>query len=93
MDSVTGDGLGDWRWTGFLRSRAVPSGMALDELATNWLLALIAALLAVLVLDATGQSFVEPLAPIANVLALVTFLAFVLATGAFLVYTASFKNE
>lgn len=67
--------------------------MAIDDLATNWLLALVAALLAVLVLDATGQSFVEPLAPVANVLALVTFLAFVIATGAFLVYTASFKND
>lgn len=66
--------------------------MDMKSLATNWLLALIAALLAVLVLDATGQSFVEALAPVANVLALVTFLAFVLATGAFLVYTASFKS-
>lgn len=66
--------------------------MDMKSLATNWLLALIAALLAVLVLDTTGQSFVEALAPVANVLALVTFLAFVLATGAFLVYTASFKS-
>ncbi|MEF8780521.1 MAG: hypothetical protein V5A46_07565 [Haloferacaceae archaeon] len=67
--------------------------MAYEGLVTNWLLALVAALLAVLVLDTTGQNFVEPLAPVANVLALVTFLAFVIATGAFLVYTASFKNS
>jgi len=65
----------------------------MDGFTTDWLLALIAALLAVLVLDATGQQFVDPLAPIANVLALVTFLAFVIATGAFLVYTASFRAE
>jgi len=65
----------------------------MDGFTTDWLLALIAALLAVLVLDATGQQFVDPLAPIANVLALVTFLAFVIATGAFLVYTASFRQE
>ncbi len=65
----------------------------MDDLLTNWLLGLIAALLAVLVLDATGGEFLEPLDPVANVLALVTFLSFVLLTGAFLVYTASFRNE
>ncbi len=65
----------------------------MDDLLTNWLLGLIAALLAVLVLDATGQEFLNPLDPVANVLALVTFLSFVLLTGAFLVYTASFRNE
>mgnify|MGYP006294294163 FL=1 len=65
----------------------------MDDILTNWLLGLIAALLAVLVLDSTGESFLAPLAPVANVLALVTFLAFVLLTGAFLVYTASFRNE
>lgn len=64
----------------------------MDELLTNWLLGLIAALLAVLVLDATGQPFLDPLDPVANVLALVTFLSFVLLTGAFLVYTASFRD-
>lgn len=65
----------------------------MDDLLTNWLLGLIAALLAVLVLDTTGQEFLNPLDPVANVLALVTFLSFVLLTGAFLVYTASFRNE
>ena len=65
----------------------------MDDLLTNWLLGLIAALLAVLVLDATGQEFLAPLDPIANVFALVTFLSFVILTGAFLVYTASFRNE
>ncbi|SNR38520.1 hypothetical protein [Halorubrum vacuolatum] len=65
----------------------------MDDLLTNWLLGLIAALLAVLVLDTTGQEFLNPLDPVANVLALVTFLSFVLLTGAFLVYTASFKSE
>ena len=64
----------------------------MDNVLTNWLLGLIAALLAVLVLASTGQSFLVALAPIANVLALVTFLAFVLLTGAFLVYTASFRD-
>jgi len=64
----------------------------MDRILTNWLLGLIAALLAVLVLDATGRSFLAPLTPLANVLALVTFLAFVLLTGAFLVYTASFRD-
>ncbi len=65
----------------------------MDDLLTNWLLGLIAALLAVLVLDTTGQEFLSPLDPVANVLALVTFLSFVLLTGAFLVYTASFREE
>ncbi|MBP1922274.1 MULTISPECIES: hypothetical protein [Halorubrum] len=65
----------------------------MDDLLTNWLLGLIAALLAVLVLDTTGQEFLSPLDPVANVLALVTFLSFVLLTGAFLVYTASFRDE
>jgi len=65
----------------------------MDDILTNWLLGLIAALLAVLVLDSTGEWFLSPLAPVANVLALVTFLAFVLLTGAFFVYTASFRNE
>ncbi|GAB7090482.1 hypothetical protein JCM18237_07530 [Halorubrum luteum] len=65
----------------------------MERVLTNWLLGLIAALLAVLVLDTTGQQFLDPLDPIANVLALVTFLSFVILTGAFLVYTASFRNE
>ena len=65
----------------------------MDDLLTNWLLGLVAALLAVLVLDTTGQEFLSPLDPVANVLALVTVLSFVLLTGAFLVYTASFRNE
>ncbi len=65
----------------------------MDDLLANWLLGLIAALLAVLVLDTTGQEFLSPLDPVANVLALVTFLSFVLLTGAFLVYTASFREE
>ncbi len=65
----------------------------MDDLLTNWLLGLIAALLAVLVLDTTGQEFLNPLDPVANVLALVTFLSFVLLTGAFLVYTASFRDS
>ena len=67
--------------------------MDMDSVLTNWLLGLIAALLAVIVLDTTGQAFLSPLYPIANVLALVTFLSFVLLTGAFLVYTASFRND
>ncbi|MWV64190.1 hypothetical protein GRS48_05045 [Halorubrum sp. JWXQ-INN 858] len=65
----------------------------MDDLLTNWLLGLIAALLAVLVLNTTGQEFLNPLDPIANVLALVTFLSFVILTGTFLVYTASFRND
>lgn len=65
----------------------------MERALTNWLLGLVAALLAVLVLDATGQEFLHLLNPIANVLALVTFLAFIILTGAFLVYTASFRNE
>ncbi|QWC18937.1 hypothetical protein [Halorubrum sp. 2020YC2] len=64
----------------------------MDDILTNWLLGLIAALLAVLVLDSTGESFLAPLSPVANVLALVTFLAFILLTDAFLVYTASFRD-
>ena len=64
----------------------------MDDILTNWLLGLIAALLAVLVLDSTGESFLAPLSPVANVLALVTFLAFVLVTGAFFVYTGSFRD-
>ena len=64
----------------------------MDRILTDWLLGLIAALLAVPVLDATARSFLAPLPPVANVLALVTFLAFVLLTGAFLVYTASFRD-
>lgn len=65
----------------------------MDSILSDWLLGLIAALLAVLVLDTTGQEFLNPLDPVANVLALVTFLSFVILTGAFLVYTASFRNE
>ncbi|TKX77421.1 hypothetical protein EXE53_26670 [Halorubrum sp. SD626R] len=65
----------------------------MDNVLTNWLLGLIAALLAVLVLATTGPEFLFPLAPVANVLALVTFLAFVILTGAFFVYTASFRNR
>jgi hypothetical protein len=64
----------------------------MDNILTNWLLALVAALLAVLVLDTTGPEFVAPLEPIATVLSLVTFLTFVIATGAFFVYTASFRD-
>ncbi|ESS02979.1 MAG: hypothetical protein A07HR67_02487 [uncultured archaeon A07HR67] len=67
----------------------------MEHALTNWLLGLIAALLAVLVLDATGREFLDAVVPIeavANLLALVTFLAFVLLTGAFMVYTASFRE-
>lgn len=67
----------------------------MEHALTNWLLGLIAALLAVLVLDATGREFLDAVVPIeavANLLALVTFLAFVLLTGAFTVYTASFRE-
>lgn len=64
----------------------------METILTNWLLALIAALLAVLVLSTTGPEFIAPLEPVATVLSLVTFLAFVIATGAFLVYTASFRD-
>lgn len=67
----------------------------MEHALTNWLLGLIAALLAVLVLDATGREFLDAVVPIeavANLLALVTFLSFVLLTGAFLVYTASFRE-
>lgn len=68
--------------------------MDYDGLLTNWLLALIAALLAVDVLGVTfrGDAFLGLLSPIANVLAVVTFLAFVIVTGTFLVYTASFRD-
>ncbi|EJN60112.1 hypothetical protein SAMN04487950_2502 [Halogranum rubrum] len=64
----------------------------MDNVLTNWLLALVAALLAILVLDTTGAEFLSPLEPIATVLSLVTFLTFVIATGAFFVYTASFRD-
>ena len=64
-----------------------------NNLLTNWLLALIAALMAVLVLDTTGAEFLAPLEPIATVLSLVTFLTFVIATGTFFVYTASFRDD
>lgn len=67
----------------------------MEHALTNWLLGLIAALLAVLVLDATGREFLDAVVPIeavANLLALVTFLSFVLLTGAFMVYTASFRE-
>lgn len=67
--------------------------MDYENILRDWLLGLIAALLAVLVLAETGVQFLDPvLAPFANLLALVTFLAFMLVTGAFLVYTASFKD-
>ena len=67
----------------------------MEHALTNWLLGLIAALLAVLVLDATGREFLDAVVPIeavANLLALVTFLSFVLLTGTFMVYTASFRE-
>lgn len=69
--------------------------MDYDGLLTNWLLGLISALLAALVLmnTETGIDYLEPvLYPFVNLLALVTFLAFVLVTGAFLFYTASFRD-
>lgn len=67
--------------------------MDYENVLRDWLLGLIAALLAVLVLAETGNQFLDPvLVPFANILALVTFLAFIMVTGAFLVYTASFKN-
>lgn len=68
--------------------------MEYDGLVTNWLLALIAALLAVNVLGVTfrGEAFLGLLSPIANVLAVITFLAFVIVTGAFFVYTMSFRD-
>lgn len=67
--------------------------MEYDNLLRDWLLGLIAALLAVLVLAETGVQFLDPLlVPFANLLALLTFLAFILVTGAFLVYTASFTD-
>ncbi len=72
--------------------------MEYENLLRDWLLGLIAALLAMLVLVTLADTeyatldFAEVLAPIANVLAAVTFLAFVLITGAFLVYAASFRD-
>ncbi|MEF8799856.1 MAG: hypothetical protein V5A38_07635 [Halolamina sp.] len=67
--------------------------MDYENILRDWLLGLIAALLAALVLAEMGTQFLEPvLAPFANLLALVTFLAFILVTGAFLVYTASFTD-
>lgn len=67
--------------------------MDYENILRDWLLGLIAALLAALVLAEMGTQFLEPvLVPFANLLALVTFLAFMLVTGAFLVYTASFTD-
>jgi len=67
--------------------------MDYENLLRDWLLGLIAALLAVLVLAETGIQFLDPvLAPFANLLALLTFLAFIMVTGAFLIYTASFRD-
>ena len=72
--------------------------MEYENLLRDWLLGLIAALQAVLVLVTLADTeyatlnFAEALGPIANVLAVVTFLAFVLITGTFLVYAASFRD-
>lgn len=68
--------------------------MEYNDVLRDWLLGLIAALLAALVLASTpaGEEYLGVLEPVAIVLALVTFLAFVLLTGAFLVYTASFRD-
>ena len=69
--------------------------MDYENILRDWLLGLIAALLAALVLTSTesGVDFLDPiLAPFVNLLALVTFLAFLIVSGAFLFYTASFKN-
>lgn len=67
--------------------------MDYENILRDWLLGLIAALLAALVLTETGPQFLDPLlVPFVNLLALVTFLAFLLVTGAFLFYTASFKD-
>jgi len=68
--------------------------MNYDDLLRDWLLGLIAALLAAIALSATagGDAYLDVLGPIVIVLSLVTFLAFVLLTGAFLVYAASFRD-
>ena len=69
--------------------------MEYDTLITNWLLSLIAALLAVEVLSVTseeGRMLLDLLSPIANVLAGFTFLAFVIVTGSFFVYAMSFRD-
>lgn len=69
--------------------------MEYDNILRDWLLGLIAALLAALVLTSTetGVEFLDPLLyPFVNLLALLTFLSFLLVTGAFLFYTASFKD-
>ena len=68
--------------------------MEQEHLLRDWLLGLIAALLAAIALSATagGDAYLDVLGPVVIVLSLVTFLAFVLLTGAFLVYTASFRN-
>ena len=68
--------------------------MNYDDLLRDWLLGLIAALLAAIALSSTagGDAYLDVLGPIVIVLSLVTFLAFVLLTGAFLVYAASFRD-
>jgi len=69
--------------------------MDYDHVVTNWLLSLIAALLAIEVLNVTsdeGRALLDLLAPVANVLAALTFLAFVLVTGSFFVYAMSFRD-
>lgn len=68
--------------------------MEYENLLRDWLLGLIAALLAAVALSATsgGEAYLDVLGPIVIVLAVVTFLAFVMLTGAFLVYTASFRD-
>ena len=68
--------------------------MEYENILRDWLLGLIAALLAAIALSATrgGDVYPDLLGPIVIVLAVVTFLAFVLITGAFLVYTASFRD-
>ena len=68
--------------------------MEYENVLRDWLLGLIAALLAAVALSTTpaGEAYLGVLEPLVVVLALVTFLAFVLITGAFLVYTASFRD-
>ena len=68
--------------------------MEYENLLRDWLLGLVAALLAPIALATTpaGGEYLGVLEPLVIVLALVTFLAFVLLTGAFFVYTASFRD-
>lgn len=68
--------------------------MDYENVLRDWLLGLIAALLAPIALATTpaGEEFLGVLEPLVIVLALVTFLAFVIVTGTFLFYATGIRR-